>query len=131
MVQFTLPESNTTWKFQALANTEDMKYGMLTKEVISSKPLMVLPNLPRFMRQGDEVSVSTQVINNSKVTINGRVSLELFDPDNRPTGYLSDKITKAVYLVCRQYHHRFMDLPRTGDHQSDWLPHRSRFRIRQ
>ena len=75
MVQFTLPESNTTWKFQALANTEDMKYGMLTKEVISNKPLMVLPNLPRFMRQGDEVSVSTQVINNSKATINGRVSL--------------------------------------------------------
>ena len=32
MLQFTLPESNTTWKFQALANTADMKYGMLTKE---------------------------------------------------------------------------------------------------
>ena len=80
MLQFTLPESNTTWKFQALANTADMKYGMLTKEVISSKPLMVLPNLPHFMRQGDEVSVSTQVINNSKESIAGRVSLELFDP---------------------------------------------------
>lgn len=80
MLQFTLPESNTTWKFQALANTVDMKYGKLTKEVISSKPLMVLPNLPRFMRQGDEVSVSTQVINNSKEAISGRVSLELFDP---------------------------------------------------
>lgn len=79
-LQFTLPESNTTWKFQALANTVDMKYGMLSKEVISSKPLMVLPNLPRFIRQGDEVSVSTQVINNSKESVTGRVSLELFDP---------------------------------------------------
>ena len=29
MVQFTLPESNTTWKFQALANTEDLKYGFV------------------------------------------------------------------------------------------------------
>ena len=79
-LQFTLPESNTTWKFQAVANTSDMKYGLLTKEVISSKPLMVVPNLPRFMRQGDEVSVSTQVINNSKESITGRVKLELFDP---------------------------------------------------
>ena len=76
----TLPESNTTWKLQLLANTQDLKYGLLTKEVISSKPLMVLPNLPRFVRQGDEVSISTQVINNSKEAVSGRVRIELFDP---------------------------------------------------
>lgn len=79
-VNFTLPESNTTWKLQMLANTKDLKYGLLTKEVISSKPLMVLPNLPRFVRQGDEVSISTQVINNSKGAVSGRVRIELFDP---------------------------------------------------
>jgi len=79
-VNFTLPESNTTWKLQLLANTQDLKYGLLTKEVISSKPLMVLPNLPRFVRQGDEVSISTQVINNSKEAVSGRVHIELFDP---------------------------------------------------
>lgn len=79
-MQFTIPESNTTWKFQALANTADLKYGMLTKEVITSKPLMVVPNLPRFMRQGDEVAISTQVINNAETSITGRVRLELFDP---------------------------------------------------
>lgn len=79
-VNFTLPESNTTWKLQLLANTQDLKYGLLTKEVISSKPLMVLPNLPRFVRQGDEVSISTQVINNSKEAVSGRVRIELFDP---------------------------------------------------
>jgi len=79
-VNFTLPESNTTWKLQMLANTQDLKYGLLTKEVISSKPLMVLPNLPRFVRQGDEVSIITQVINNSKEAVSGRVRIELFDP---------------------------------------------------
>ncbi len=79
-VDFTLPESNTTWKLQLLANTQDLKYGLLTKEIISSKPLMVLPNLPRFVRQGDEVSISTQVFNNSEEAIAGRVRIELFDP---------------------------------------------------
>lgn len=98
MLQFTLPESNTTWKFQALANTADMKYGMLTKEVISSKPLMVLPNLPRFMRQGDEVSISTQVINNSKESISGRVSLELFDPATDQPVICLTKSQKAFTL---------------------------------
>lgn len=79
-VNFTLPESNTTWKFQTLAHTKDMSYGQLTKELISSKPLMVLPNLPRFVRQGDEVTISTQVINRSDDTLTGKVRLELFDP---------------------------------------------------
>lgn len=77
---FTMPESNTTWKLQLLAQTEDLKYGYLSEKVITSKPLMVVPNLPRFMRQGDEVSISTQVINQSDKAITGRVTLELLDP---------------------------------------------------
>lgn len=98
---FTLPESNTTWKLQLLAQTEDLKYGYLSKEVLTSKPLMVLPNLPRFMRQGDRVTISTQVINQSEQTINGRVRLELFDPTNdQPVACLS-KAQKPFTLEAR------------------------------
>ena len=79
---FTMPESNTTWKLQLLAQTEDLKYGYLAKEVITSKPLMVLPNIPRFLRQGDEVTISTQIINQSDEMMEGRARLELFDPNN-------------------------------------------------
>lgn len=81
VISFVLPESNTTWKLQALAHTKDMKHGLLTKEVISSKALMVLPNLPRFVRQGDEVQISAQVINRSEDSLSGRVRLEIFDPE--------------------------------------------------
>lgn len=80
VVSFTLPESNTTWKFQTIAHTKDMNYGLLEKEVISSKPLMVQPNMPRFVREGDEVTISAQVINRSDDSIEGRVRLELSDP---------------------------------------------------
>ena len=79
-ISFTLPESNTTWKLQLLANTQDLKYGLWTKEVISSKPLMVLPNLPRFVRQGDQVNIHAQLINSSKDIQSGYASIELFDP---------------------------------------------------
>lgn len=79
---FTIPESNTTWKLQLLAQTEDLKYGYLSREIITNKPLMVTPNLPRFLRQGDEVTLTAQVSNQSSATIDGRASLELFDPDN-------------------------------------------------
>lgn len=109
-VNFTMPESNTTWKLQMLANTKDLKYGLLTKEVVTSKPLMVLPNLPRFVRQGDEVSLSTQVINNSKETISGRVSIELFDPatdqpviclskSQRPFELRPDSVATVSWLI--------------------------------
>lgn len=110
LFSFTIPESNTTWKLQMLANTKDLKYGQLTKEVITSKPLMVLPNLPRFVRQGDEVSISTQVINNSKEAITGRVSIELFDPatdqpiiclskSQRPFDLQPDSIASVSWMI--------------------------------
>lgn len=80
LISFTMPETNTTWKFQSIAHTADLKFGTYTNEIVTSKPLMVLPNLPRFIRQGDQVSLSAQVINQSDKAIAGRVRLELFDP---------------------------------------------------
>lgn len=77
---FTMPESNTTWKLQLLAQTVELKYGYLSKEIITSKPLMVQPNLPRFLRQGDEVTLSAQISNQSGERMEGRARLELFDP---------------------------------------------------
>ena len=98
-VQFTLPESNTAWKLQLVANTKDLKYGTLTKEILSSKPLMVVPNLPRFVRQGDEISVSTQVINQSGEEIAGRVRIELFDPATDQPVICLSKSQRAFELL--------------------------------
>ena len=61
-VSFTVPNENATWQFYALAYTSDLFTGRYEAQTISSKPLMVSPNLPRFVRQGDEVTVSTAKI---------------------------------------------------------------------
>jgi uncharacterized protein YfaS (alpha-2-macroglobulin family) len=79
-VNFTIPESNTAWKLQTLAHTKDVKFGLSTHEVITQKPLMVLPNLPRFVRKGDEVSLSAQIMNVSDQATEGLVRLEVFNP---------------------------------------------------
>lgn len=82
---FTLPESNTTWKLQLLAQTRELDYGYWSGTAVASKPFMVLPNLPRFLRQGDEVTIATQVINQTGAVAEGRARLELFDPaDDQP-----------------------------------------------
>ena len=79
---FTMPESNTTWKLQLLAVTDSLKHGYLTRNIITSKPLMVQPNWPRFLREGDEVTIAAQVINQSGSLAEGRARLELFNPEN-------------------------------------------------
>ena len=82
VIDFTLPESNTTWKLQTFVHTQDLYYGHLNLFAVSSKPIMVQPNLPRFVRKGDKVSVSTQIINKSDEAVSGNVRLELFNPIN-------------------------------------------------
>ena len=79
---FTMPESNTTWKLQLLAVTDSLRHGYLTREIVTSKPLMVQPNWPRFLREGDEVNVVAQLINQSDTLSAGRARLELFNPEN-------------------------------------------------
>lgn len=77
---FVLPESNTTWKLQMLAHTKDLFYGQYTALITASKKLMVSPNLPRFVREGDKVSISTQILNSLDTDVTGDVRLSLFDP---------------------------------------------------
>ncbi|MDR2809591.1 MAG: alpha-2-macroglobulin [Tannerellaceae bacterium] len=81
-LNFTLPESNTTWKLQILAHTPDMKYGLSSHTITTQKPLMTLPNLPRYIRQGDEVQVSAQIINLLAEATVGQARLEVFNPSS-------------------------------------------------
>ena len=60
IINFTIPEALTKWKFMSLAHTKDLKVGMLNGEVVTQKELMVYPNAPRFFREGDKMSFSTK-----------------------------------------------------------------------
>lgn len=117
IVSFTIPESNTSWKFQTIAHTKELKFGQLVKNVITSKPLMVVPNLPRFLRQGDRVSISTQILNQQEEAINGQVRLEWFDPSNdKPFSNLNED-SKSFNLGAKgQTMVKWMvNVPATGD----------------
>lgn len=80
LVSFTVPESNTTWKFRALAYDKNLNSGQLEATVVTRKELMVTPNLPRFVRVGDKASVSTKISNLSDKAITGTVKVEFFNP---------------------------------------------------
>lgn len=77
---FTVPDENTTWQFLALAYTQELLSGRYEAQTVASKPLMVSPNLPRFVRQGDEVTIATAIQNQSDTPQDGTIRFELFDP---------------------------------------------------
>ena len=56
-IRFTLPESVTTWKFMGLAHDKEMRNGLLVDEAVAQKTVMVQPNMPRFLREGDKSTI--------------------------------------------------------------------------
>lgn len=78
-IEFVVPEALTKWNFMGIAHTPDLLSSKFTKEVVTQKELMVTPNLPRFMRQGDKMFLSTKINNLMANPIQGSAKLELFD----------------------------------------------------
>lgn len=79
-IEFTVPDRNTQWQFTAIAYTADMKADAVNRLITANKPLMVQPNLPRFVRTGDKVELKATVMNNSGNPSDATVTVEIFDP---------------------------------------------------
>ena len=78
-IQFTTPEALTKWKFQLLAHTQNLEYGLFKSEIQTQKDLMVVPNAPRFLREGDQLTFSSKLSNLSDKNLTGEVELQWFD----------------------------------------------------
>lgn len=79
VLRFTTPDALTRWKVMGLAHTRELETAQFTRQVIASKPLMVVPNLPRFLRQGDRITLTAK-INATEAVVKGGARLLLFDP---------------------------------------------------
>lgn len=84
VISFDVPNRNTQWQFSAIAYTEDMKYDVINRLITANKPLMVQPNMPRFVRIGDTLTVKATVMNNTDKETTAKVRVEFFTPkDNK------------------------------------------------
>src|SRR5690606_30714594 len=63
IINFTVPEALTKWKMLGFAHTKDLKTGLIDKTLVTSKDLMVVPNLPRFLREGDKITLTSKIVN--------------------------------------------------------------------
>jgi len=78
-IEFTMPEALTTWKFLGFAHDRQLRSGLLTGETVTAKDLMVQPNPPRFLREGDLVEFTVKVTNKAAQSVKGKVRLEFSD----------------------------------------------------
>ncbi|MBP7866677.1 MAG: hypothetical protein KA419_12095 [Acidobacteria bacterium] len=76
---FTMPEALTEWKFLGFAHTADCMRGALTGTTVTQKDLMVQPNPPRFLREGDEIEFTAKVTSLAENPLEGIVRLEFAD----------------------------------------------------
>lgn len=81
-IRFTLPESVTTWKFMGLAHDKEMRNGLLVDEAVAQKTVMVQPNMPRFLREGDKATIVVKLFNTSDKKVSGNARMQILDPEN-------------------------------------------------
>ncbi len=78
-MEFTMPEALTGWKFLGFAHDGELRAGLLTDSAVTAKDLMVQPNPPRFLREGDELEFTVRVTNQSPARQTGAVRLSFED----------------------------------------------------
>lgn len=79
LLKFTMPDALTRWKLLTFAHTKDLKTGLLSREIVTQKELMVTLNPPRFLREQDVIQVSARINNLTGNPLSGTTKLEVFD----------------------------------------------------
>ena len=82
-INFTLPESVTTWKFMGLAHDKEMRNGCLVDEAVAQKTVMVQPNMPRFLREGDKSCIVVKLFNTSDKKVSGNARMQILDAETQ------------------------------------------------
>ncbi len=68
---FTMPESVTEWNWKILSHTKDAIFSKIEKKIFTQLPLMVQPNMPRFLYQGDKIILQSRITNLDSVNVSG------------------------------------------------------------
>jgi uncharacterized protein YfaS (alpha-2-macroglobulin family) len=95
-IEFTVPDSVTSWNVWVHAITQDLRSGSIRKETRSVKDLMVRPYLPRFFREGDKAELKVVVNNASDRELGGKLTFEIFDPDTNQSLLSAFGLSDAV-----------------------------------
>jgi uncharacterized protein YfaS (alpha-2-macroglobulin family) len=76
---FTMPDALTRWRLMLMAYTKDRKTGQNEYTFTSSKPVMIMADMPRYMYDNDTLWFVANVINTGDEPVTPKAKLEIFD----------------------------------------------------
>lgn len=76
---FTTPEALTEWKLRMMAHNKNAASGYYENTFFTQKDLMIVPNMPRFLREKDTIVLIAKVTNLTNDVKTGNALLQLFD----------------------------------------------------
>lgn len=99
----TMPEALTQWKLMTFAHTKELASAYTENLLVTQKQLMVQPNAPRFLREGDQMEFSAKIVNLSDSELTGTATLELIDAaTNKPVdGWFNNVFPNQYFTVAR------------------------------
>ncbi|MFT3687370.1 MAG: carboxypeptidase-like regulatory domain-containing protein [Phycisphaerales bacterium] len=99
---FTTPESLTKWKLRMFAHNKKAETGYFETSIISQKDIMVMPNMPRFVREKDTINLATKVVNMTLEPKSGTAILLLYDAaTNNPIDAITLNINNIKPFNCK------------------------------
>lgn len=104
-INFTLPESVTTWQLYGLAHDVQMNSGMISATSVAKKTVMVQPNVPRFVRSTDSGIILARVSNTSDKQVDGTARLSFINPETGKEVYHADHkfVVKAGETIAANF----------------------------
>ncbi len=78
-IEFTMPESVTEWKWKLLAHTKKAKFISAERNIVTQLPMMVQPNMPRFLYQGDRIVLQIRITNLDTTNLEGNINCRIED----------------------------------------------------
>ena len=104
-INFTLPESVTTWQLYGLAHDVQMNSGMISATSVANKTVMVQPNVPRFVRSTDSGIILARVSNTSDKQVDGTARLSFINPETGKEVYHADHkfVVKAGETIAANF----------------------------
>lgn len=82
-IEFTVPDSVTSWQVWAHGIGKDLQSGSINKETQSLKDLMIRPYLPRFFRENDKTEIKIVLNNSSSNKLAGKIQFDILDIEQK------------------------------------------------
>ena len=107
-IHFSVPDLLTQWAVKGVAWNRSLSCGDLIASTVTQKPLMVQPNVPRFLRQGDTVDFLAKVSNLTTAHQSVKVRLEMRDANTGRPFFADSLFVDVEPSLSSQVRFRFV-----------------------